>query len=114
LPACVILRCIATVEFPEAVCAVQEAAEPTSGISCDEGLCDDGDVDIAKSVLRDYVNATIGFPARAEATGMPPKNLMRMLGPKGNPTAVNLFGVIAALQDKTGVHIEVRAVADAA
>jgi hypothetical protein len=24
--------------------------------------------------------------------------------PKGNPTAVNLFGVIAALQDKTGVH----------
>jgi hypothetical protein len=26
-------------------------------------------------------------------------------------SAVNLFGVIVALQDKTGVHLEVRAVA---
>ncbi len=74
----------------------------------------DGDVDTAKSVLRDYINATVGFPALAEATKMPPKSLMRMFGPKGNPTAVNLFGVIAALQEKTGVHLEVRAVADAA
>jgi DNA-binding phage protein len=57
----------------------------------------DGDVDTAKSVLRDYINATIGFPALAEATGMPPKSLMRMFGPKGNPTVVNLFGVIVAL-----------------
>jgi hypothetical protein len=74
----------------------------------------EGDVDTAKSVLRAYINATIGFPALAEATKMPPKSLMRMFGPKGNPTAVNLFGVIVALQDKTGVHLEVRAVADAA
>jgi Ribbon-helix-helix protein, copG family len=36
---------------------------------------------------------------------------MRMFGPKGNPTAVNLFGVISALQERTGVHLEVRAVA---
>src|ERR1700676_2468486 len=74
----------------------------------------DGDVDTAKSVLRDYINATIGFPALAEATGMPPKSLMRMFGPKGNPTAVNLLGVIVALQKKTRVHLEVRAVANAA
>ena len=74
----------------------------------------EGDVDTAKSVLRDYINATIGFPALAEATRMPPKSLMRMFGPKGNPTAVNLFSVIVALQDKTGVHLEVRAVAVAA
>jgi hypothetical protein len=39
---------------------------------------------------------------------------MRMFGPKGNPTAANLFGVIAALQHKTGVRLHVRAVADAA
>jgi DNA-binding phage protein len=74
----------------------------------------EGDVDTAKSVLRDYINATIGFPALAKVTKMPPKSLMRMFGPKGNPTAVNLFGVIVALQVKTGVHLEVRAVADAA
>jgi DNA-binding phage protein len=70
----------------------------------------EGDVDTAKAVLRDYINATIGFPALAEATKMPPKSLMRMFGPNGNPTAVNLFGVIVALQDKTGVHLEVHAV----
>ena len=74
----------------------------------------EGDVDTAKSVLRDYINATIGFPALAKTTKMPAKSLMRMFGPKGNPTAVNLFGVIVALQAKTGVHLEVRAVADAA
>jgi DNA-binding phage protein len=71
----------------------------------------EGDVDTAKSVLRDYINATIGFEALAEATRMPPKSLMRMFGPKGNPTAVNLFGVIAVLQAETGVHLQVRAVA---
>ena len=69
----------------------------------------EGDVDTAKSVLRDYINATIGFPALAKTTKMPAKSLMRMFGPKGNPTAVNLFGVIGALQEKTGVHLEVRA-----
>jgi DNA-binding phage protein len=61
--------------------------------------------------LRDYIKATIGFEALAEATGMPPKSLMRMFGPKGNPTAANLFNVIGALQAYAGVHLQVRAVA---
>jgi DNA-binding phage protein len=73
----------------------------------------DGDVHTAKSVLRDYINATIGVPALAKVTKMPPESLMRVFGPRGNPTAVNLLGVIVALQAKTGVHLEVRAVADA-
>ena len=42
------------------------------------------------------------------------KSLMRMFGPGGNPTAENLLGVIGVLQAETGVHLEVRAVADAA
>jgi DNA-binding phage protein len=70
-----------------------------------------GDVGTAKSVLRDYINATVGFEALAKATRMPSKSLMRMFGPRGNPTAVNLFGVIGALQEMTRVHLEVRAVA---
>src|SRR5271167_3162356 len=73
-----------------------------------------GDVDTARAVLRDYINATVGFAALAKATGAPPKSLMRMFGPTGNPTAANLFGVIGVLQKKTGVHLEVRAVASAA
>ena len=50
------------------------------------------------------------FDTLAEATNTPAKSLMRMFGPKGNPTAANLFAVINALQDRTGVHLEVRAV----
>lgn len=74
----------------------------------------DGDIAGGRSVLRDYINATIGFEALAKATDTPVKSLMRMFGPKGNPTAGNLFAVIHALQDHTGVHLEVRAVAEAA
>jgi DNA-binding phage protein len=70
----------------------------------------DGDVASGRSALRDYINATIGFDTLAEATNNPAKKLMRMFGPKGNPTAANLFAVINALQDRTGVHLEVRAV----
>jgi DNA-binding phage protein len=68
-----------------------------------------GDLDTAKAALRAYVNATIGFEKLATATGTPPKSLMRMFGPSGNPTAANLSEVIRVLQKKTRVHLEVRA-----
>ena len=45
----------------------------------------EGDGDTAKTVLRDYIDATVGFPALAEATGVPPKSLMRMFGPQAEP-----------------------------
>ena len=70
-----------------------------------------GDVSTGKSVLRDYVNATIGFEALAARTGIPAKSLMRMVGKTGNPRAENLFAVLAALQHATGVQLEVRAAA---
>jgi DNA-binding phage protein len=69
----------------------------------------EGDVGTARAVLRDFINATIGFAALAKATRIPPKSLMRMFGPSGNPTAANLSEVIRVLQKKTGVHLEVRA-----
>jgi DNA-binding phage protein len=69
----------------------------------------DGDLDTARLVLRAYINATIGFEKLAKATGTPVKSLMRMFGPKGNPTADNLSSVIGVLQKKTGVRLEVRA-----
>jgi len=73
-----------------------------------------GDADSGRAALRDYINATIGFEGLGAALGRSPKSLMRMFGPNGNPTAENLLGVIGALQAKTGVHLEIRAVADAA
>lgn len=73
-----------------------------------------GDVDAGKATMRDYINATLGFERLGVALGRSPKSLMRMFGSGGNPTAENLLGVIAVLQRETGVHLEVRAVADAA
>lgn len=67
-----------------------------------------GDLATGKAMLRDYVNATITFDRLAEATGIPPKSLQRMLGPKGNPTAGNLFAVIKALQDAEHITLAVK------
>ena len=56
-----------------------------------------GDVETGKSVLRDYINATIGFAELAEATDHSAKSLMRMLSPAGNPQARNLFEIVQAV-----------------
>lgn len=69
-----------------------------------------GDVDTGKAILRDYINATVGFEELGEATGLPPKSLMRMLGPKGNPQAGNLFAVLGHLQKRAKVKLRVRSV----
>lgn len=66
-----------------------------------------GDLETGKAVLRDYINATVGFERLARETGTPAKSLMRMVGPKGNPRASNLFVVISQLQKASGVHIEI-------
>jgi len=65
-----------------------------------------GDLETGKALLRDYINATIGFKELSELTQTPPKSLMRMLGPKGNPQAQNLLDVIANLQRVEGLHFK--------
>jgi DNA-binding phage protein len=71
-----------------------------------EGLLS-GDVDTGKSLLRDYINATVGFDELASEIGTPSKSLMRMFGIQGNPRADNLFSVIGHLQHMTGVRLAV-------
>ncbi|WP_420626678.1 transcriptional regulator [Candidatus Poriferisodalis sp.] len=68
-----------------------------------------GDIDTGKTILRDYINATIGFAELGELTKKQPKSLMRMLGPQGNPHARNLFDVISCIQDHEGIQLEVSA-----
>ena len=68
-----------------------------------------GDLDTGKAVLRDYINATVGFEELAARTDKSPKSLMRMFGPKGNPQARNLFEIIVYLQKTEGMSLEVRA-----
>ncbi len=69
-----------------------------------------GDLETGKAVLRDYINATIGFEELAGLTAKSPKSLMRMLGPGGNPQARNLFEIIGHLQKHEGIQFEVRPV----
>ena len=68
-----------------------------------------GDTETGKILLRDYINATIGFEELSSIVEKSPKSLMRMFSPRGNPTANNLFGIIHTLQKKEGVHLKVQA-----
>lgn len=68
-----------------------------------------GELDAGKSLLRDYIKATMGFGALVEALDRSPKSLMRMLGPSGNPQARGLFEIVTCLQEKEGVRFHVKA-----
>ena len=68
-----------------------------------------GELAVGKSILRDFVNATVGFQELGTLTAKSPKSLMRMLGPQGNPQARNLLEIIAHLQKLEGVKLKVTA-----
>jgi DNA-binding phage protein len=73
-----------------------------------------GDVETGKIILRDFINATVGFTKLSDVTRRSAKNLMRMLGPEGNPQARNLFEIVAYLQRAEGIRFEVRSANGAA
>lgn len=66
-----------------------------------------GELDVAKILLRDYINATVGFESVGKAVDKSPKSVMRMLGQNGNPNAKNLFCVTKFLQQDAGVQFRV-------
>ena len=67
-----------------------------------------GEVEVGKTLLRNYVVARLGFDELGRLTGKAPQSLMRMLSRTGNPQARNLFEVIRVLQEHEGVQTEVR------
>lgn len=67
------------------------------------------DMDIAKSLLRDYINATISFEPLAKRIDKNSKSLQRMFSASGNPTAQSLFAVINVLQQAEGIKLTVNA-----
>lgn len=66
-----------------------------------------GDVETGKSVLRKYINGTIGFVQLGADLDRSPKVLMRMFSATGNPQAKNLFEIVAYLQKIEGTVLEV-------
>jgi DNA-binding phage protein len=69
-----------------------------------------GDPNTARLVLRDLVNATIGFEALAAETAKPAKSLHRMLSKQGNPSMDNLATIFDVIRKTLGVEIEARGV----
>lgn len=64
----------------------------------------------ARRMLRELVNATLGFEQLAKQTDLPSKSLHRMLSPKGNPSMDNLAAIFGAVSDRLKVGLKVRAV----
>jgi hypothetical protein len=73
-----------------------------------------GDLETGKAILRDYINATLGFENLSNLTRKPAKSLMRMFGPKGNPRAGNLFEILVHLQKSGGIRLRLHPVHDRA
>ena len=67
-----------------------------------------GDIETGKALVRNYINVTVRFQELARAVDTPAPSLMRMFGPKGNPSAKNLFGVMAQLQKNEGISFALR------
>jgi DNA-binding phage protein len=66
-----------------------------------------GELELGKELLRDYINATLGFPKLAAHTKLHVKTVHQMFGPKGNPTAKNLLEIVAYLQQSEGVRFKI-------
>ncbi len=69
-----------------------------------------GEPRTARLILRDLVNATVGFEGLAAATAMPSKSLHRMLSQKGNPSMDNLAAIFGAIRKALRVEIEAHTV----
>jgi DNA-binding phage protein len=63
-----------------------------------------GEPDTARIILRDLVNATVGFEKLAAATGKPAKSLHRMLSTSGNPNMDNLSLILRVLRKSLGLR----------
>jgi DNA-binding phage protein len=68
-----------------------------------------GEPEIAKLILRDLVNATMGFEQLAGLIAKPVKSLHRMLSPSGNPTMTNLAAIFQTLKNKMNLEFRAQA-----
>jgi DNA-binding phage protein len=64
----------------------------------------------ARLILRDLVNASVGFEVLAAETKTPSKSLHRMLSERGNPSMDNLAAIFGVVRKRLGVDIRAHAV----
>jgi hypothetical protein len=68
-----------------------------------------GDIETGKTIIKTYIEATVGFESLANAIGIPAKNLLPMFGDTGDPTAAEIFAIISYLQKTADMYLTVRA-----
>ena len=68
----------------------------------------EGNLDVGKAMLRDYINATITFPALARKLNKSSKSIHRMLGRSGNPRMDSIVGILKVLQDQEQIRLRAR------
>jgi len=69
-----------------------------------------GEPQTARIILRDLVNATVGFEELSSVTEKPSKSLQRMLSPRGNPSMDNLSAIFEAVRHWLKVAFEVHTI----
>ncbi|MEQ1725803.1 MAG: transcriptional regulator [Sphingopyxis sp.] len=69
-----------------------------------------GEPHVARLILRDLVNASVGFEDLAAETNRPSKSLHRMLSAKGNPSMDNLAAIFGAFRRRLNVRFDTSAV----
>jgi len=69
-----------------------------------------GEPETARLILRDLVNATVGFEELAKETARPSKSLHRMLSARGNPTMDNLTAILQVLRKRLGGSLDVQVI----
>lgn len=65
-----------------------------------------GEPETARLILRDLVNATVGFEGLSEVVDVPSKSLHRMLSERGNPSMNNVSAIFSALCNVLKVRIQ--------
>ena len=69
-----------------------------------------GEPEAARLLLRDLVNATVGFETLAGLTNKPAKSLHRMLSKHGTPSMDNLALIFDAVRQRMKVELKAQAV----
>ena len=69
-----------------------------------------GEPQTARLVLRDLVEATIGFEKLAVETAKPSASLRRMLSKEGNPRMDNLAAILGVVRKSLGVELQAHAI----
>lgn len=103
---------VLTSDFKETVRAraSREPAFATAMLNEAATLFLNGEPQTARLILRDLINASVGFESLAEETNKPSKSLHRMLSEKGNPSMDNLAAIFGAVRKRLGVNMEAHAV----